>query len=140
MAKSADEAKEITEDDEHIKKLLDMAWENFKTMMKEQEIEKNILEKLYMQQNQLKGSLDMAERMISKNEFGMASNYLKQAEDHHAVLEKFEVLLKTAEEQAKTTEKRGIKNISSMIRYSRDIKNRIEELRKRIEKNLSKAA
>ncbi|PIN86615.1 hypothetical protein COV19_03800 [Candidatus Woesearchaeota archaeon CG10_big_fil_rev_8_21_14_0_10_44_13] len=122
------------DEDAIVEDLLNKAWESFKDIMKDQEIGKNILGRLFQQQNNLKGALNMAEISINSGNMKGAEGYLRQAEEHFSVLERFETMLQAIEEQARTKEKKNIKNISAMRSYTKNIKNDIEALRKKIQK------
>lgn len=127
----------MTDEEAKVKKLLGIAWENFKKIMEGHELEKNIMGRIFAQETALQGALDMAKKMMGQKEFNSAKNYLKQAEDHYKILEKFELMLLDVEKQQLGLEKDDIKSVSSARKHTAGIKEEIESLRKEIEQKMA---
>ena len=130
----------MSEEEEKIKKLLEQEWKNFKEIMKDHELEKDILEKMYIQENTLHGALNMADSMIKRGELKAAEGYLRQAETHHEILDRFELMFRDLEEKDLSIDKKRIKDALSRRDFSATIKKKIGDLRREIEKLQKKAA
>ena len=108
--------------------------------MKDHELEKDILEKMYIQENTLQGALNMADNMIKRGELKAAEGYLKQAETHHEILDRFELMFRNLEEKDLSIDKKRVKDALSRRDFSATIKKKIGDLRREIEKLQKKAA